>query len=32
MSSVNARGGCLFFDFRYLGVRCREYTESGFKG
>lgn len=27
MSSVNARGGCLFFDFRYLGVRCREYTK-----
>ena len=26
MASVNARGGLLFFDFRYRGVRCREYT------
>ena len=26
MSSVNARGGKLFFDFRYFGIRCREYT------
>ena len=27
MASVNARGGLLFFDFRYQGVRCREYTK-----
>ena len=27
MSSVNSRGGQLFFDFRYLGKRCREYTK-----
>ena len=27
MASVNARGGLLFFDFRYRGVRCREYTK-----
>lgn len=26
MASVNQRGGKLFFDFRYRGVRCREYT------
>lgn len=26
MSSINARGGNLFFDFRYQGKRCREYT------
>ena len=27
MGSVNARSqGTLFFDFRYRGVRCREYT------
>lgn len=26
MGSVNARGNKLFFDFRYRGVRCREYT------
>lgn len=27
MASVNTRAGMLFFDFRYLGVRCREYTK-----
>lgn len=27
MASVNARNGTLFFDFRYNGVRCREYTK-----
>jgi integrase len=27
MASVNARAGALFFDFRYQGVRCREYTK-----
>lgn len=26
MGSVRARGGLLFFDFRYKGVRCREQT------
>lgn len=26
MASVNARGGKLFFDFRFRGIRCREYT------
>jgi integrase len=26
MSSVNSRGGFLFFDFRYQGKRCRKYT------
>lgn len=26
MASINSRGGYLFFDFRYKGVRCREYT------
>lgn len=26
MSSVNAREGALFFDSRYRGDRCREYT------
>ena len=26
MASVNSRRGYLFFDFRYQGVRCREYT------
>lgn len=26
MSSINSRGGKLFFDFRYRGIRCREYT------
>lgn len=26
MASVNQRGGKLFFDFRYGGSRCREYT------
>lgn len=27
MASVNQRNGLLFFDFRYRGVRCREYTK-----
>lgn len=27
MGTVNARGNKLFFDFRYRGVRCREYTQ-----
>ena len=27
MASVNVRGGFLFFDFRYKGIRCREYTK-----
>tara|TARA_B100000674_G_scaffold487266_1_gene497274 strand:- start:1583 stop:2101 length:519 start_codon:yes stop_codon:yes gene_type:complete len=27
MGSVNARGKKLFFDFRYRGIRCREYTQ-----
>lgn len=27
MASVNARAGSLFFDFRYRGTRCREYTK-----
>lgn len=27
MASINARGGNLFFDFRFRGVRCREYTK-----
>ncbi|WP_439101248.1 Arm DNA-binding domain-containing protein [Congregibacter sp.] len=27
MGSINERGGKLFFDFRYRGVRCREYTQ-----
>lgn len=26
MASVRARSGRLFFDFRYLGIRCRELT------
>ncbi|MGB0219315.1 MAG: Arm DNA-binding domain-containing protein [Sinimarinibacterium flocculans] len=26
MASINERGGKLFFDFRYQGHRCREYT------
>ena len=26
MSSIRNRKGMLFFDFRYLGIRCREYT------
>lgn len=26
MGSINSRGSYLFFDFRYRGVRCREYT------
>ena len=26
MASVSARNGRLYFDFRYQGVRCREYT------
>ncbi|MBS3895770.1 MAG: DUF3596 domain-containing protein [Xanthomonadaceae bacterium] len=27
MSSIRVHGGCLFFDFRYRGIRCREYTK-----
>jgi hypothetical protein len=27
MSSIRVNQGCLFFDFRYQGVRCREYTK-----
>lgn len=27
MGTVNHRAGLLFFDFRYKGVRCREYTK-----
>ncbi len=27
MGAVNKRNGLLFFDFRYRGVRCREYTK-----
>lgn len=27
MGSVNVRDGMLFFDFRYKGQRCREYTK-----
>lgn len=27
MGSINARGGRLFFDFRFKGKRCREYTK-----
>lgn len=27
MASINSRGDYLFFDFRYKGVRCREYTK-----
>ncbi|WP_111745667.1 tyrosine-type recombinase/integrase [Salinisphaera orenii] len=27
MASINTRNGYLFFDFRYKGVRCREYTK-----
>jgi integrase len=27
MASINERGGFLFFDFRYGGQRCREYTK-----
>ncbi|MEK6805786.1 MAG: site-specific integrase [Pseudomonadota bacterium] len=27
MGSVNDRSGALFFDFRYRGVRCREYSK-----
>jgi len=27
MSSINVRDGKLFFDFRYAGTRCREYTK-----
>lgn len=29
MSSINQRHGKLFFDFRYQGIRCREYTKLG---
>ena len=27
MGTINSRGGKLFLDFRYRGVRCREYTK-----
>lgn len=27
MASINERNGLLFFDFRYKGQRCREYTK-----
>lgn len=27
MGTVNSRGGRLFFDFRFMGTRCREYTK-----
>lgn len=27
MASINERSGLLFFDFRYKGQRCREYTK-----
>ena len=27
MGTINARGGRLFFDFRFKGKRCREYTK-----
>ena len=27
MASINARAGKLYFDFRYQGQRCREYTK-----
>ena len=27
MSAINSRSGKLFFDFRYKGQRCREYTK-----
>lgn len=27
MSSIRVHAGCLFFDFRYQGQRCREYTK-----
>ncbi len=27
MSAINSRSGNLFFDFRYKGQRCREYTK-----
>lgn len=27
MASINSRNGKLFFDFRYRGVRCKEYTK-----
>lgn len=26
MASINTRNGLLYFDFRYRGQRCREYT------
>lgn len=28
MANVRAKGGNLFFDFRYQGIRCREYTKQ----
>lgn len=27
MASINTRNGLLYIDFRYKGVRCREYTK-----
>lgn len=27
MGAINTRKGLIFFDFRYKGVRCREYTK-----
>lgn len=27
MANINSRGGYLYFDFRYKGLRCREYTK-----
>jgi len=27
VASINERNGLLFFDFRYRGIRCREYTK-----
>ncbi|TAN04055.1 MAG: DUF3596 domain-containing protein [Rhodanobacteraceae bacterium] len=27
MSNIRVKRGALFFDFRYRGIRCREYTK-----
>lgn len=27
MGAINSRSGSLYFDFRYKGIRCREYTK-----
>ena len=33
MGTINERGNRLFLDFRYRGVRCREYTKlDDFRG